>query len=175
MTGMFTRGLMDVLANKVQPTAEQCDMFELMLAGKLAEKIGNSDGWHEAITKGTPEWGSFSRRVSCDYHPHPILAEAAKSAGITDDCPPFPIKTAMWINPGSVVVRYGYGAERKEIYSATTGRTQCGGCGCEIDPEMCWCGEGKHDAPGDGGHSFVPMGCDCHRQKKILTNSTDPS
>jgi len=39
----------------------------------------------------------------------------------------------------------------------------CSGCGHEIDPEVCWCGEpeGAHFAE----HGFVPMGCDCGRRR----------
>lgn len=39
----------------------------------------------------------------------------------------------------------------------------CPGCGNEIDPETCWCGEGDHGY-GDGG-PFIPMGCECHRRR----------
>ena len=37
----------------------------------------------------------------------------------------------------------------------------CQGCGKEIDPDVCWCGDelGKHT--GYEGHSPVPMGCEC--------------
>ncbi len=40
---------------------------------------------------------------------------------------------------------------------------KCAGCGNEIDPETCWCGEpeGAHFAE----HGFVPMGCDCGRMR----------
>ncbi len=39
----------------------------------------------------------------------------------------------------------------------------CGGCGREIDPDTCGCGEGKHSNNSDTGHPFVPMGCNCAR------------
>lgn len=39
----------------------------------------------------------------------------------------------------------------------------CSGCGQEIDPDICYCGEpingGNHD-----NHSPVPIGCNCHRE-----------
>lgn len=45
------------------------------------------------------------------------------------------------------------------------GRGMCGGCRREIDPETCGCGsEKRHHGVWDG-HPFVPMGCDCYRDK----------
>lgn len=37
----------------------------------------------------------------------------------------------------------------------------CQGCGWEIDPEVCHCGDEikRHDIY--GGHSPIPMGCTC--------------
>lgn len=43
------------------------------------------------------------------------------------------------------------------------GMTFCSGCGREIDPETCGCGEGRHDYDSNTGHPFVPMGCSCLR------------
>ena len=42
-------------------------------------------------------------------------------------------------------------------------RTSCPGCGCAIDPEVCWCGSetAAHNAWNDG-HSPVPYGCRCY-------------
>lgn len=46
--------------------------------------------------------------------------------------------------------------------------TTCEGCGKEIDPDCCGCGDGRehHGNPTDAGHSFIPMGCDCFRSKE---------
>lgn len=46
-------------------------------------------------------------------------------------------------------------------------REICDGCGNEIDPECCGCGEERdcHDSMWSG-HPFVPMGCDCMRCSK---------
>lgn len=41
----------------------------------------------------------------------------------------------------------------------------CEGCGYQIDPETCGCGdpiEGHGYAP---GHGPIPMGCDCYRDR----------
>lgn len=42
---------------------------------------------------------------------------------------------------------------------------RCPGCGNEIDPEVCWCGDYIKEHGCSSGHSAVPMGCDCHRMK----------
>lgn len=40
---------------------------------------------------------------------------------------------------------------------------RCSGCGNEIDPDCCGCGDSKESHSGWDGHPFVPMGCDCMR------------
>ena len=40
---------------------------------------------------------------------------------------------------------------------------ECPGCGQEIDPETCWCGDRMDAHFGWEGHPAVPMGCDCMR------------
>lgn len=40
--------------------------------------------------------------------------------------------------------------------------TICPGCKQEIDPECCWCGDGKHS---NVEHRFVPFGCNCFRSQ----------
>ena len=62
-----------------------------------------------------PNWCSMSRCFGCDYYPDPLLRQAAEAAEISDRCPPFPAKTLMWVDPGSVRVRYGYEAETIEL------------------------------------------------------------
>ena len=43
--------------------------------------------------------------------------------------------------------------------------TYCTGCGCEIDPDVCHCGdeEDKHTVAAywSNPHHFIPMGCLC--------------
>lgn len=40
-------------------------------------------------------------------------------------------------------------------------RPICEGCGCEHDPDYCWCGDAiNHDAMW-AGHAPIPMGCRC--------------
>lgn len=47
-------------------------------------------------------------------------------------------------------------------------KTFCGGCGNEVDPSVCGCGD-SIDGTNHDGHSPVPMGCDCMR-----STGTDP-
>ncbi len=75
--------------------------------------------WERAQTE--PNWGSATRSVGCDYGPDRVLGEAADTlelspqrAAMLSLC--WPIKTWMAINPGSVKVSHGYGAELKEIH-----------------------------------------------------------
>ena len=43
---------------------------------------------------------------------------------------------------------------------------KCGGCGYEIDPDICHCGTAYKDHnPYTEGHNFVPMGCQCGYSK----------
>lgn len=41
----------------------------------------------------------------------------------------------------------------------------CKGCGKEVDPDCCGCGDDHRGSYGDGGHPFIPLGCDCFRDK----------
>lgn len=51
-----------------------------------------------------------------DYGPGTLLAHAAHTAGIEVNITTFPWKTNMWFNEnGTVKVRYGYGADVREI------------------------------------------------------------
>jgi hypothetical protein len=43
----------------------------------------------------------------------------------------------------------------------------CANCYNYVDPEMCWCGEVRSEHLAK--HTFVPMGCDCHKGKNEKT------
>lgn len=47
----------------------------------------------------------------------------------------------------------------------TRDREFCAGCGQEIDPETCGCGDSIDHYP--DGHSPIPMGCECGRDLGI--------
>lgn len=38
----------------------------------------------------------------------------------------------------------------------------CPGCGWEVDPNTCGCGDGRHPYDDESGHPFVSMGCTCY-------------
>lgn len=42
----------------------------------------------------------------------------------------------------------------------------CRGCGREIDPDVCWCGDEIDRHTGYEGHSPVPLGCECSYDKR---------
>lgn len=56
-----------------------------------------------------------SSLLSTDYDPSGLLVEAAHEAGIPASCGPFPLKTVMWIDSGSVKVKHGYGAAIQKL------------------------------------------------------------
>lgn len=55
----------------------------------------------------------------------------------------------------------------------------CRGCGNEIDPDVCHCGDGpessEHSSSG-GNHGFVPAGCECQYAPEVLQpeDETEP-
>lgn len=53
--------------------------------------------------------------------------------------------------------------ESRRTGSMAIGHARCSGCGSEIDPEVCWCGDLGEDHYEGSGHMFIPMGCDCHK------------
>jgi hypothetical protein len=56
------------------------------------------------------------RIIHVDYDPDPILVECFTAAfGERPAGNVFPIKTIMWIAPGSVLVEYGYGGSRTQL------------------------------------------------------------
>lgn len=81
------------------------ELFENKLRELLPKRLLKC--WHV----DEPMRGSAIRCLECDYGPDHVLREAAQFAGILPDCPPFPMKTVMWINPDSVSVSHGYGAK----------------------------------------------------------------
>lgn len=45
---------------------------------------------------------------------------------------------------------------------------RCAGCGREIDPDLCGCGDPREGHSGiNTGHEFVPIGCDCLREEDL--------
>ena len=99
------------------------------LAGLLAlmGSPSHSDECLEAFTASLAErieaelasgrYNSFGFRIGVDYHPDPMLAEAAAEAGLeSNGLSTFPWKTCMLIENGIVEVSAGYGSPMKQIY-----------------------------------------------------------
>lgn len=64
------------------------------------------------------QWAAALRCVMVDYDPDPALAEAAEAAGLGRLLPgELPGKTYMWINPGLVTVKEGYGARQTLVWA----------------------------------------------------------
>ena len=102
-----------------KPTAEQVALFREYLIAKLPEQDGFAGvQWNLE----TPGWCGYVRGcvLSVDYGPSPFLREALLAAGI-DPYMALPVKTVMWVNPGSVKARGGYGAAETQIYPKLTG------------------------------------------------------
>jgi hypothetical protein len=109
MTGMLTAGLMAMNQSSLQyPSEEQLEKFKAALVAALDAKAENH----------AQRGGDYPYRacLGVDYGPDADLAKAAEAAGIDGSRHRFPIKTVMWINPGDVAVRYGYGADETPLY-----------------------------------------------------------
>lgn len=98
-----------ITASHYRLSDEQLDDFEQYLATIITMRYMRDDHWNRA--KSDPNWGSATRVLAVDYGPCDELRAAHQLAGGSKkgDCV-FPIKTIMWISPGSVTVQYGYGA-----------------------------------------------------------------
>lgn len=102
----MTGALMHLLSERIaKPTDEQIATFKVALTEAMQDRLAKP----------------YMRSIYNDYGPDPALRAAAEKAGIPADCPPFPIKTCVWINPGRVSVRYGYGAKEQVLWEASNG------------------------------------------------------
>ena len=95
-----------------RPSPEQVAAFRTSLVNQLREHIDRKSWKND-----NPYWGSYMRTVGCDYGPDGSLRQAAEAAGIKPCCPPFPLKTVMWINPDKVSVSHGYRAEPRVLWT----------------------------------------------------------
>lgn len=90
------------------PDEEQVKQFGDILFNLLYHDFNIN--WDEKC----PMRGSGLRCLSVDYAPEGHLETAARKAGIDERR--FPVKTIMWIDPGSITVAVGYGAKPISIY-----------------------------------------------------------
>ena len=58
--------------------------------------------------------------------------------------------------------------EQTNLFTPVEKRPICPGCGQEIDPDVCHCGDliKDHSNPMNDGHSPIPMGCTCGYYRK---------
>lgn len=101
-TGMpmvFAESLMGALAAKNPVSAEQGELFTVAL-----EALIGSDQ------------RDYGLALATDYHPDPMLADAAKAAGISPSR--FPWKTCMWVRSDHVTVSAGYRAPTVLVWHA---------------------------------------------------------
>lgn len=96
------------------PTEKQLATFRDSLTKSLMERLPDC-GWDV----DNPGHGSCvsGRCLAVDYHPDLFLRDAANDAGIDRHMLRFPMKSCMWISPGSVKVRHGYSAGDQEIFA----------------------------------------------------------
>jgi len=108
---------LDSMLNKKSSTPlseEHLKVFKDHLSQTLLSQIIDSiDSWRPS----EPIWGSSNRGVCIDYHAPAFLMNAAVAAGIkVSGTTTFGCKTCMHVNPGSVKVSQGYGAEWKVVW-----------------------------------------------------------
>lgn len=117
----FFAGMMAVVGGR-DWTDEQRDAFRRELETGIETHLVR---WTTGIWEGgwdlaNPQFGSANRAILNDYGPDPVLSEAGERAGLPKLRGTFdlPIKTVMWINPGIVKVREGFGGESVVIWEA---------------------------------------------------------
>lgn len=97
-----------------RPSEEQIRRFEAKLAELIALQPGFGDDMWD--TKDPIRAGAY-RGLHVDYHPTKEMEIAAEDAGIRGIEFLLPIKTNMFIDPGSVRVGCGYKTPLVEIYA----------------------------------------------------------
>lgn len=148
----WERDVLHTLADRHPVTPEQLENFAKALEESI---LANTDP---------------NLRLSVDYHPSRVLAEAARVAGIHQSR--FPLKTCLWLNrDGTVTARLGYAGRERLIWSPPGWVSPpCGamrsvpdpGCGWHdrrFLPELCGRPVYHDDACGD----WVPDTRTCRR------------
>lgn len=112
--GDATSNLLVSMLSASMPLASeaQVNVFKRVLTDELRAAMAKH--WDES----QPQKGGMFRSIYNDYGVDSKLAAAAKVAGIEAQCPPFPMKTCMWIDPDRVAVRNGYGAKEQVLWQA---------------------------------------------------------
>ncbi len=132
---------------------EKIEKFvELLTAGHVS-----ADQAHDL--KRDRQHSDWYNILGVDYGPDWALKTALEGAGIDQVDSRFPYKTVMWINPGCVKVRNGYGHGVEYLY----GHDTCKNCGAEIvrDGEL-WCCEYKRPDPEVSWDTYCTKSFCCH-------------
>lgn len=99
-----------------QPTREQIEEFEKALSQIIQDVFVETDGWRRAVAQNNPNIASALRILQVDYGACDELRAASQMSGFPiKGVEVFPIKTCMWISPGSVKVSRGYGSKIVEL------------------------------------------------------------
>lgn len=85
-------------------SVDKIDAYETALARRI----------QAMLDEGESSYGT-AMELGCDYGPGPAHAAALRDAGINPGRTTLPWKTVMWVQPGSVKVGDGYGAEPAEL------------------------------------------------------------
>jgi hypothetical protein len=102
-TGQIEAVTMWAQNTRDQPGEHQIERFRIALSALTASMCA-ATSWLEC----EPMRGSACRTLGVDYGPDATLRCALDFAGIQGGNLVLPIKTVMWIDPGSVKVRCGY-------------------------------------------------------------------
>ncbi len=94
-----------------RPTRESVERFKIALLCLMAAQF--AEAWNDE----QPNWASGNRNLAVDYEPNLILSTALAFARVAGTLR-LPIKTVMWVSPGSVKVRCGYHGEEKQVFPA---------------------------------------------------------
>jgi hypothetical protein len=95
-------------------SAAQIETFAACLADLIRTSLMVGEAWEIAARDGSKQ-GAYHRAFGVDYDPSQIIKDAWIAADGGKIMGVFPSKTVMWVNPGSVTVKVGYGSEIQEI------------------------------------------------------------
>ncbi|GIM86023.1 hypothetical protein [Salinispora arenicola] len=87
-------------------TREQADRFAIALAMLINDRLSGE------------MWPDLALTIQVDYGLHPVLADAARRAGLLVGMYDLPMRTAMRINAGRVTVSEGYRAPEEVVWTA---------------------------------------------------------
>jgi len=107
----FQSGVLSLHSRSVHIPPDVLDQLEKVLTFSILDMI-DAVGWDDS----NPQKGSIDRRIMVDIAPPPVLAQPFRLVTGKDAPQPyFPVKTTMWIDPGSVRVLHGATAKEELV------------------------------------------------------------